>query len=188
MCRRNERTHMHHIIPKYMGGSDAKENLVEVSVTQHAMFHFCNYQLWKNEEDKIAWCSLSGQISFDDAKIQAQRMGSKRGIESFRKLYKNPEYKNNFIEKCRESFYNSPHRDKMLDRCRKNHSKAIEMAKRPESNKKRKQTFSKIKHQQGTNNSQYGKMWITNGTKDGSYRINKEDPIPEGYKKGRVCK
>jgi hypothetical protein len=38
MCRPNERTHKHHIIPKYMGGPDTPENLVEVTVTQHAMF------------------------------------------------------------------------------------------------------------------------------------------------------
>ena len=46
MCKTDGRTHKHHIIPKYMGGTDDPENLVEVTVTQHAMFHFCNYQLW----------------------------------------------------------------------------------------------------------------------------------------------
>lgn len=29
-------------------------------------------------------------------------------------------------------------------------------------------------------------MWITDGTKEGSYRINKGDPIPEGFRPGRV--
>jgi hypothetical protein len=65
--------------------------------------------------------------------------------------------------------------------------KAVEEAKKPESIRKKKQTLSKIKHQQGETNSQYGKMWITDGTKDGSYRISKVDIIPEGYRKGRVC-
>jgi hypothetical protein len=36
-------------------------------------------------------------------------------------------------------------------------------AKRPEVMKKRKDTFQKIKHAQGENNSQYGTCWITNG-------------------------
>lgn len=31
-------------------------------------------------------------------------------------------------------------------------------------------------------------MWITDGTKEGSYRINKGDPIPEGYRPGRVSR
>ena len=65
--------------------------------------------------------------------------------------------------------------------------KAVEEAKKPESIRKRKQTLSKIRHQQGETNSQYGKMWITDGTKNGSYKISKDDIIPEGYRKGRVC-
>jgi len=49
---------------------------------------------------------------------------------------------------------------------------------------KRKMSVSRI----GEKHNFYGKMWITNGTKDGSYRISKDDTIPEGYRKGRVCK
>jgi hypothetical protein len=79
MCRPNERTHKHHITPRYMGGTDEPENLVEVTVTQHAMFHFCNYQLWGNEEDRIAWRGLSGQITFDEAALEAQSLGAKKG-------------------------------------------------------------------------------------------------------------
>jgi len=79
MCRPNERTHKHHLVPRYMGGSNEPENLVEVTVTQHAMFHFCNYQLWSNEEDKIAWKMLSGQINVDEAKQKAKILGCIRG-------------------------------------------------------------------------------------------------------------
>jgi hypothetical protein len=79
MCRPNERTHKHHIIPRYMGGTDEPENLVEVTVTQHAMFHFCNYQLWGNEEDRIAWRGLSGLITADEAALEAQSLGGKKG-------------------------------------------------------------------------------------------------------------
>jgi hypothetical protein len=61
-----------------MGGPNTPENLVEVTVTQHAMFHFCNYQLWGNGEDFIAWRGLSGQITMDEAKLEAQVLNSKR--------------------------------------------------------------------------------------------------------------
>jgi len=54
--------------------------------------------------------------------------------------------------------------------------------------KKKKETYKKIGHQQGSNNSQYGSMWIADGAKEGTYKINKKDSIPEGYMKGRVCK
>jgi hypothetical protein len=78
MCKSDERTHKHHIIPKYMGGPDTPENLVEVTVTQHAMFHFCNYQLWGNEEDRLAWRGLSGQITPDEIALEAMALGSSK--------------------------------------------------------------------------------------------------------------
>jgi hypothetical protein len=40
-------------------------------------------------------------------------------------------------------------------------------------------------HQKGKLNSQYGKIWITDGTKDGSFRIHKDDSIPDGFVRGR---
>lgn len=50
---------------------------------------------------------------------------------------------------------------------------------------KRKKAFKKIKHQQGEKNSQYGTMWICNHAIKKNKRINKCDPIPEGWAKGR---
>jgi hypothetical protein len=46
--------------------------------------------------------------------------------------------------------------------------------------------FSKLqsKNQKGQKNSQFGKMWITNG-KDNK-KIRKDEIIPEGFRKGRV--
>jgi hypothetical protein len=55
-----------------------------------------------------------------------------------------------------------------------------------ETCQKIKDSLKIIGHQQGSTNSQFGKMWITNGTH--SYRIDKVDSIPEGYRKGRVIK
>ena len=40
----------------------------------------------------------------------------------------------------------------------------------------------------GSKNSQYGKMWICNDITRESVRILKTDPIPEGWRKGRICK
>jgi general stress protein YciG len=77
-CHKSDLTHKHHIIPRYMGGPDTPENIVEVTVTRHAMFHFCNYQLWGNEEDRIAWRGLSGQITPDEAALEAMALGSSK--------------------------------------------------------------------------------------------------------------
>lgn len=43
-------------------------------------------------------------------------------------------------------------------------------------------------NQTGSRNSQYGKMWICNDLTGESVRIMKTDPIPEGWRKGRICK
>ena len=40
----------------------------------------------------------------------------------------------------------------------------------------------------GSKNSQYGKMWICNDETHESRSISKTDPIPEGWRKGRICK
>ena len=55
-----------------------------------------------------------------------------------------------------------------------------------DARKKRKDTFSKINHQQGSNNSQFGKCWITNGIEN--LKISKFDTIPDGWFKGRTLK
>lgn len=52
------------------------------------------------------------------------------------------------------------------------------------SRKKRINTFEKIGHQQGQKNSQFGKMWITNGNE--SIKILKTESIPAGWRKGRT--
>lgn len=186
MSCRDERIHKHHIIPRYMGGTDVSENLVEITVTQHAMYHFCNYQLWGNEEDKIAWRMLGKQITLDEAKLEAVKLGSKKGIEVQKKLYEDKEYMKKYVEKCKKSFHKSPHKDKIINMLLENQSKAVEAARTPEAIKNKKKKLKEINHQQGEKNSQYGTMWITNGTKEGTYRINKGESIPEGFRKGRV--
>jgi len=54
--------HKHHIIPRHMGGTDDPDNLVEVTVDQHALLH---KQLWEDLgqwEDYVAWKAISGTI------------------------------------------------------------------------------------------------------------------------------
>jgi hypothetical protein len=186
MCRPNERTHKHHLIPRYKGGSDSPENLVEVTVTQHAMFHFCNYQLWGNDEDKLAWRALSGQLSMDEIKIERMALGGKKGNQIITEKLKDPKNLEEHKEKCREAFHNNPRKEEMIQRAKDNQPKAVEAARTPEAIEKMKRTRKERGVQQGENNSQYGTMWITDGTIEGSIRIKKGDPIPEGFVPGAV--
>jgi|688.fasta_scaffold00037_201 hypothetical protein len=83
--------HIHHIIPRYMGGTNDPSNLIELSVEEHAEAH---KKLWEengNWQDLIAWKSLSGQISGDDLRREITRLtwlGRNHSPESIEKIKK----------------------------------------------------------------------------------------------------
>jgi hypothetical protein len=170
-----------------MGGADGEENLVEVTIAQHAMFHYCNYQLWNNMEDYVAWRGLSGQISEAEFIVEKQKIFGKIGSDRLReKLKNNPQLQKEIKQKQIESW--NKNREKHIEKTKIYQPLGVEAARTPEARRKQKEKLKEINHQQGESNSQYGKMWITNGTKEGTYRINKAESIPEGFRKGRISK
>ena len=58
--------HKHHIIPKHMGGTDEPENLIELTIEEHAEAHRILYEKYGKIEDFWAWKGLSGQIGKDE--------------------------------------------------------------------------------------------------------------------------
>ena len=88
-CAKSPLMHKHHIIPRYMGELMMQENLVEVTIAQHAMFHYCNYQLWNNIEDYVAWRGLSGQISEAEFIVEKQKIFGKIGNDRLQEKLKN---------------------------------------------------------------------------------------------------
>lgn len=72
----------------------------------------------------------------------------------------------------------------MIEHSRRNIKIASQYANTPLAIQNKKNTFNKIGHQQGKKNSQYGKMWITNGKE--SRPIPSQEAIPEGWRRGRV--
>ena len=80
--------HKHHIVPRHKGGTNDPTNLVEVTVTQHAMFHYCEWKLYGNEYDKIAWKALSNQITLNEAQRLAHLQGCKNGGKLLDKEFK----------------------------------------------------------------------------------------------------
>jgi hypothetical protein len=72
------------------------------------------------------------------------------------------------------------------ENCKKLQSLATQASKTPESIKKRKDKFKQIRHQQGSLNSQFGTMWVTNG--EINKKIDKRDTLPEGFYPGRKLK
>ena len=58
------RMYKHHIVPRHSGGSDDSSNLVEVTYTQHTMYHFCEWQRTGNVCDYKAWKMMRGEESY----------------------------------------------------------------------------------------------------------------------------
>jgi hypothetical protein len=184
-CHKSDLTHKHHIIPRYMGGPDTPENLVEVTVTQHAMFHFCNYQLWGNVEDYVAWRGLSGQISEEEFLKEKFIEFGKKGYEKLKeKLEQNPELKEEYERKRKKTW--EINREKHVKQLREIQKLAVEAARTPENIEKKKKKLKEIGHQQGEKNSQHGTVWIYNKELRECTRIPKDTPIPEGWHKGRI--
>lgn len=65
--------HKHHIIPRHMGGSDDPENLVSLTIEEHAEAHKVLYEQYGKIEDQIAYRMLSGQISSAEASTLARK-------------------------------------------------------------------------------------------------------------------
>jgi len=61
---------------------------------------------------------------------------------------------------------------------------ALRKSKSPEALAKRKETFKKIKHQQGERNSNFGSFWVTNGKESMKWR-EENGVIPDGFYRGR---
>ena len=163
--------HKHHITPRYRGGSDHQDNLISLSVTQHAMFHYCNWKLWDRWEDYFAWKGLKGEIGKEEIVAEARRRGREKGSVIG-------------VAKIASLLHNDPsYRENQLEHLSKSRILAVEAAKQPESIEKKKRKLKEIKHQQGDRNSQFGTMWVTNGLSN--KKIKKGDPLPEGYFPGR---
>ena len=57
---KGESLHRHHIIPRHAGGDDSPENLVYLTVEDHAIAHRVLWKLHGRIQDRLAWEGLSG--------------------------------------------------------------------------------------------------------------------------------
>lgn len=58
--------HKHHVIPKHMGGTDDPENIVELTVEEHAEAHRILFEKYGLKEDWLAWQGLSGMMGKEE--------------------------------------------------------------------------------------------------------------------------
>jgi hypothetical protein len=69
--------HIHHIVPKHVGGSDDSSNLVKLTIEEHAEAHRILYEKYGRWQDEVAWKSLSNQISCAEATKISQSLANK---------------------------------------------------------------------------------------------------------------
>jgi hypothetical protein len=69
----NVTTHYHHIVPKHVGGTDDTNNMVELTVENHAEEHRKLFEQHGRWQDELAWKVLSGQVGCEQAIREAAR-------------------------------------------------------------------------------------------------------------------
>ena len=69
--------HIHHIIPRHMGGTDDPSNLIKLTIEEHAEAHRKLYEKHRCWQDKVAWKGLLRLLSSDECKFIAMQQGGK---------------------------------------------------------------------------------------------------------------
>lgn len=120
----------------------------------------------------MAWKGLTGEIGKEEIVYELRMIGSRKGVVAMRE-------KNSYLMENDPEFA-----IKVRENVKRIQPEAVIAALSVESRKKRIDSFSRIGHQKGEKNSQYGTMWVTNGREN--KKINREDAMPEGFKRGRT--
>lgn len=71
--------HKHHIIPRHAGGTDDANNIVELTITEHADAHRILFEQYGRKEDELAWKCLSGIMSKQELVKELTRLGGVKG-------------------------------------------------------------------------------------------------------------
>ncbi len=88
--------HKHHIIPRHAGGTDDPSNLVELTIPEHAEAHRKLYEEYGRWQDKVAWQTLSGQMTNYEAQREARRLAN-LGNKHFEGKTHSDEYKKQYL-------------------------------------------------------------------------------------------
>lgn len=63
--------HIHHIIPRHMGGTDDPSNLIKLTIQEHAEAHRLLWEKYRKPADLWAWKILLQRFDWSDSERQA---------------------------------------------------------------------------------------------------------------------
>lgn len=180
----------------YMGSPSKNKHFWEMYVP-------CKDIIQEFEYSQKGWeeaLSVEGALIKRDKKNPLCLNAGNGGVKSLSKIskitiekWKDPEFRGKLCPLIsaglREKWNRDPeYRERASSRLRGLAPIASEKALSPASAEKRLKTLALIGHQKGNKNSQYGTMWITDGTKEGTKKIRRGQEIPEGFRPGRTLK
>ena len=174
--------HIHHIIPRHMGGTDDPSNLVELTRKEHAIAHMKLYEQYGKKEDLGAYYLLTGQTD-EAAKISSSLGGTAQGkINAENGHMKRVQKLSNPVEAGKKGGAATIASGK---------GAFGDPIQRLESCRKGGKTQGKINAQTGhlkkisaLSKRSSGKIWLTDGSKN--MMINPEEQIPEGFCRGKT--
>lgn len=157
--------------------SKEKEIVNEEYLTRDDVYNLC-----LGGQGGFGYIHLNGLCNYSAGRVLADKVLEKRYGEGWKKILS---FKGVVAlkEKCDNDIL---FKNELILKHRKSLEKARISALSDESKLKRIHSLSKINHQQGSKNSQFGTCWITNGSEN--KKIKKEDLylwIEQGYNKGR---
>jgi len=148
-----------------MGGTDNPENIIELSIEDHAEAHRILFERYGHWEDYLAWQGLAGLISKEDLIKKIQSEAAKARLEKYGNPFSGIRTWGNFS--INEEF----------------RKQVSSLANSPEAIAKKKKTMAERNHQQGFRNSQFGKVWCVDKNALDLYdkKMYSRDKIPDGF-------
>lgn len=175
--------HKHHIIPKHAGGTDSPENLIELTIEEHAEAHKKLYEQHGRIQDKVAYMGLL-KLAPNAELMYMLRSESMLGEKNpmFGKQAPNAGIKRPGVggRKKGTKWSKEERRTKAQMRLTNEHKEKMDKVySDPLRNAK---ISASLK---GRDGAATGKVWYNNGTEEKYYLI---DTQPEGYTRGRLSK
>ena len=180
--------HIHHIIPRHMGGTDDPSNLIELTIEEHAEAHLKLYEQYGKRQDLWAYYLLSGKTEeafilncTQGGKIQGKKNAENGHMQRIQKLA-------NWSEAGKKGgratmlsgkgAFGDP--VQRLESCKKGGH--VQGKKNAETGHLKKIAQMSIEE----NKRNLGMIWITNGIIN--RMIQRTEEIPTGFKRGKTQK